>query len=253
METIRRKSKGAQVKRWQYFLVGLGANLVVDGDFGKKTHEATVEFQRKNDLVADGIVGKKTYLEAIKLGYRLPEAMDFPPKPNFRPLSSNSARAAVFGKFKYKSANDGTERIIMLDNWERENIVSVEIPQLRGVTGMVPSGKVRFHRLGAKQLVKLFDDWEKAGLKNHILTWAGSYVPRFIRGSRRTLSNHAFGSAFDINVAWNGLGQVPALVGEKGSVRELVDIANENGFYWGGHFSSPRFDGMHFEVAIVKP
>ena len=70
-----------------------------------------------------------------------------------------------------------------------------------------------------------------------------------MRGSRTTLSNYAWGTAFDINVPWNARGTVPALCGEKGSVRELVAIANEHGFYWGGHFS--RRDGMHFEVARV--
>ena len=72
-------------------------------------------------------------------------------------------------------------------------------------------------------------------------------MPRFVRGSRTILSNHSFGTAFDINVPWNLLGSVPALVGQKGSVRELVPIANQNGFYWGGHF--PRKDGMHFSIA----
>jgi hypothetical protein len=61
------------------------------------------------------------------------------------------------------------------------------------------------------------------------------------------LSNHAFGSAFDINAGQNGLGRIPAAVGAYGSVRELVPIAHRFGFYWGGHFS--RADGMHFEVA----
>ena len=56
-------------------------------------------------------------------------------------------------------------------------------------------------------------------------------------------------TAFDINYAWNRLGALPALRGEKGSVRELVAIAHQHGFYWGGHFS--RRDGMHFEVARV--
>jgi hypothetical protein len=32
-------------------------------------------------------------------------------------------------------------------------------------------------------------------------------------------------------------------------VRELVEIANEWGFYWGGHFT--RKDGMHFEIAKI--
>ena len=250
METIKKGSKGAQVKRWQFFLIGQGANMVADSDFGPKTHSETVDFQKKQRLVADGIVGKNTYLQAFKLGFRLPEALDFPDKPKFKPLSGNNARAAVFGKFEYKSKGDGTEAIEILGDWERKNIVAVAIPQLVGVSGMLPSGKVRFHKLAAKQLEQLFKDWEKAGMIDQILTYAGSYVPRFIRGSRRTLSNHAFGSAFDINVAWNGLGQVPAFLGEKGCVREMVEIANKNGFYWGGHFS--RKDGMHFEVAVLK-
>jgi hypothetical protein len=78
-----------------------------------------------------------------------------------------------------------------------------------------------------------------------VLTWDGSFVPRFIRGSRTTLSNHAFGTAFDINCGYNRLGTIPALLGNKGYVRELVELANEHGFYWGGHFASPRSDGMH--------
>ena len=53
-----------------------------------------------------------------------------------------------------------------------------------------------------------------------------------------------------MNLEWNKLNVVPALVGAQGSVRELVSLANEHGFYWGGHFAS-RLDGMHFECAKV--
>jgi len=70
-----------------------------------------------------------------------------------------------------------------------------------------------------------------------------------MRGSTN-LSRHAWGTAFDINVPWNGLNVVPPRVGDKGSVRELVTIANKHGFYWGGHFG--RLDGMHFEIAVLK-
>ena len=82
-----------------------------------------------------------------------------------------------------------------------------------------------------------------------VLTWAGSWVPRYIRGSRSRLSNHAWGTAFDINVPWNGLRRTPAFKGQKGSVRELVLIAAKLGFYWGGWFT--RKDGMHFEVSKI--
>ncbi|MBI1225331.1 MAG: peptidoglycan-binding protein [Bacteroidetes bacterium] len=251
METIKLGSKSPQVKNWQYFLIGLGNNhIVADGDFGPKTHAATLKFQEANGLVADGIVGPKSYLAAFKAGYHLKEAYEYPSKPGFKPLVGNSARAKIFGNFKFRSAGDGTEAIVITDGWADKNIVRVDIPQLHGMKNVPPSGKIQFHRLGAKQLQSLFNDWEKADLIKNILTYEGSYVPRYVRGSRTTLSNHSFGTAFDINYAWNKLGQVPALVGQKGSVRELVAIANKNGFYWGGHFS--RMDGMHFEVAVVK-
>jgi hypothetical protein len=110
---------------------------------------------------------------------------------------------------------------------------------------------MRFHKLAAAQLTGLWTDWDNAGLLNRILTFDGAFVARFIRGSTTTLSNHAFGTAFDINAAENPLGARPALVGQRGSTRELVSIANKWGFYWGGHFGS-RPDGMHFEIAFLK-
>jgi hypothetical protein len=250
METIKKGSKGPQVKRWQYFLVGQGARITADGDFGEKTHHATIAFQQKNGLSADGVVGKQTYIKSFKLGYRLQEAFDYPAKPAFKALVGNRARASHFGKFKYKSAGKDVDEIIILDDWEKNNIVTLEIPQLKGVKGC-ESGKVRFHKKAARQLQQLFEDWEKAGLMGLIFSWDGAFYPRFVRGSRRALSNHSYGTAFDINAAWNGLGVVPPLVGENGSVRELVELANKNGFFWGGHFSS-RLDGMHFEVAELK-
>jgi hypothetical protein len=92
----------------------------------------------------------------------------------------------------------------------------------------------------------LLEDWDRQGLLGLILTWDGDYYPRFIRGSRTNLSNHSYGSAFDINREYNRLGATPALAGERGSVRELVQLANKHGFYWGGHYNH-RKDGMHFE------
>ena len=75
-------------------------------------------------------------------------------------------------------------------------------------------------------------------------------MARRVRGSATKLSNHAFGAALDINYAWNKLGHIPALIGSRGSLRELVPIANQLGFYWGGHYAG-RKDGMHFEVAKI--
>ena len=52
-------------------------------------------------------------------------------------------------------------------------------------------------------------------------------------------------------VANNPLGAEPAYPKQKGCVFDLVPLAHEHGFYWGGHFASRR-DGMHFEIAEVR-
>lgn len=56
MNTIRKGSKGAEVKALQTKL-----NLVADGIFGPLTEEAVMAFQRANGLTPDGIVGPKTW------------------------------------------------------------------------------------------------------------------------------------------------------------------------------------------------
>ena len=182
----------------------------------------------------------------------VPPQTDWPPPPSFDPLVGNEALWEVFGKFSYVAnpLRHNEEHITVTDNWVEENIVSVNIPQLASVKD--GSTIVAFHKKAKDQLQKLWNDWESAGLIHLVKTWNGSYDPRFRRGSSTILSNHAFGSAFDINAKWNELGEIPALVGEKGCVRELVQIANDNGFYWGGHFPIDFLDGMHFEVAVLK-
>ncbi len=178
-----------------------------------------------------------------------------PPAPGFPPLVSTADRQRVFGAFRFQPAPvpGNPEAIRILDGWAEANIVRVTIPQLVGVEGAPRDGAVWFHKAASAQLVNLFQAWDDAGLIHLVETWAGSFVPRFIRGSRTALSNHAFGTAFDINAAWNGLGAMPARAGSHGSVRELVPLANEFGFFWGGHYTRRR-DGMHFEVAkILNP
>lgn len=256
LKLIRINSQGPLVTSWQFFLLGQGLyHGPADGNFDKDVQSATIEFQRRHNLEPDGIVGNKTFGVAMQFGFSgiLDErddrsGPDFPKPPSFQPLVSNEQRAAIFGKFSFvpDPLPNNKENIKVTDNWVNQNIVTASVPQLISIKG---SQKVQFHKVAAAQLEKLWKDWEDAGLLPLVLTWGGSYVPRFIRGSRTTLSNHSFGSAFDINVAWNHLGTVPALVGQKGSVRELVQLANENGFYWGGHFT--RKDGMHFEVARI--
>jgi peptidoglycan hydrolase-like protein with peptidoglycan-binding domain len=261
LRALRAGSQGDLVRAWQSFLLGQGFDPGgLDGVFGDKTVAATEAFQQRNGVTADGIAGRETIMRAMELGFELIEepALDtsgsnFPPRPDFPPLESTAARQAVFGRFDFvpDPRPDNREHIRILGTWERDNIVNVPIPQLRAALGpRAPTG-MRFHRLAAEQLKELWADWERANLLDRILTFDGAFVPRFIRGSTTVLSNHAFGSAFDINADENPLGARPALVGQRGATRELVPLANKSGFFWGGHFGS-RQDGMHFEIAFLK-
>jgi peptidoglycan hydrolase-like protein with peptidoglycan-binding domain len=260
LQILRKGSEGKEVKRWQNFLIGQGhLRARADGDFGPLTEKATKAFQRSQGQSSDGIVGPKTLGRALLLGFDAGFEDRVEPDsnpvlvgaPSIRPATAKT-RERLFGAFSYEPAptSDNPERIKILDDWENENIQMVTLPQLKGIPvyGTPSSGRLRFHKKAVEQLKALWAAWEEAGVLHHVLTYEGSYNPRFIRGSRETLSNNAYGSAFDINYQWNRLGAVPALEGQEGSVRELVDIANEHGFFWGGHFQG-RPDGMHFEVA----
>ena len=260
IDILRNGSTGPAVTRWQNFLIGQGhLGGEADGDFGDLTERATKAFQRTHDLSSDGIVGPATLGQALRLGFDIGFTDRVAPETNpvlvgeaeLRPATART-RERLFGRFDYEPAPtaQNPETIRILGGWEAANIELLTLPQLQGIPvfGTPSSGRLRFHVKAVAQLKALWAAWEQAGLLARILTFDGAYNPRFVRGSRSTLSNHAFGSAFDINTQWNRLGAIPALEGRTGSVRELVGIANEFGFFWGGHFRG-RPDGMHFEVA----
>lgn len=183
-------------------------------------------------------------------------ATDFPPRPtNLRPLQTQE-RAAEFGTFAYVAdpATFNGDGIRVTDNWVHDNIMSVSIPQLNGKQANghpIQHGTILFHRAGADRLQRLWAAWEAAGLLDRVLSFEGGYAARFIRHTEnrnpRPLSNHSWGTAFDINATQNAFGQEPAQMGQPGCLRELVAIANQHGFFWGGHFNGHK-DGMHFEL-----
>lgn len=261
MEALRLGSKGPLVERWKTYLRGVGIFTgEINDEFDEATVEATEQFQALHRLGVDGVAGNQTLGRAMVDGFEIVES-DSPDKtgPNWPTLPDTlkpmdqASRQALFGSFAFKPAptQGNPEGILILDDWQKDNISTIEVPQLRNVKYAPGNQKIAWNMKAMGQLLGLFAAWEKAGLMPLVLTWGGSWNPRFIRGSKTSLSNHAWGTAFDINVPWNGLGVRPALVGQMGSVRELVPLANEHGFYWGGHFKG-RPDGMHFEVAELR-
>jgi hypothetical protein len=249
MKTLRRGDRDPDddgpVGRWQYFLHGLSEpSLLVDGDFGIVTDAATKRFQSMHALKPDGIVASQTYGKAAQKGFRLVEddPDDFPAKPAFRPMPE-AERIRVFGKIPYQAAPtaDNPERITIERAWTGQNIVSVKPDVL--------TQSILCHRLAAPAFLAFFRAVREAGLDREILSFNGGWSPRFKRGSRTRLSNHAWGTAIDLNAPQNRRGTIPAWPDEKGTVFKIVPIAHAHGIYWGGHF--PTEDGMHFELAQV--
>jgi hypothetical protein len=236
----------AQIKAHQRKLLREGFNPgPVDGIWGSRTEAANAAWEK----------AKGTLLERDDGGdVRVPRggavAADTNPRNAMHPPLSSHERATTFGgPFQWIHAPQpgNRENIRILNNWESANIVTVEVPQLRRVPGNF--SRMRLNKRVADQTVRLWAAWEEAGLLGKILSYEGAYVPRLIRGSTTSLSNHAYGSAFDINYYWNQLNRPPARTGATGSVRELVPLAHQFGFFWGGNFS--RLDGMHFEVCKI--
>jgi hypothetical protein len=200
-------------------------------------------------------------LEDFRTDPRKERFMDLnwmPPQAPFNAITGSNAKEATWGRFEY---SDGSgDAITITDGWDTKNIGSIQLPGLAGIgipveKGTIPSkGSMRFNKKCHKQLLGLWTDWERHGLTKHILTFDGAFVPRYMRKAthvRANLSNHSWGTAFDINAKWNPLGKAPAKFGSEGAVQDMVELGYKWGFYWGGYFGGNRPDGMHFEVAKI--
>lgn len=152
----------------------------------------------------------------------------------------------IAGNVSWSYGSKGS--LVLPSSWVSANIGTVYIPQLDGVPtyGGKFSGNVRFYKRAIPQLKAAFAEVERSGLKDKILFWDGSFVPRLKRGGS-TPSNHTFGTAFDINAQWNGFKQKPAAKGKKGDLHAVAQIFKRFGFTWGGTWQRTP-DGMHFEV-----
>lgn len=272
----------AEVQRWQYFLLRRGISQVgrVDADFGSKSEEATRIFQLQQQLPTNGKVDAATLSAASQYGYTILDSgyyaaragASWPAPPSNLSSPSSSWRNTKFSCFRFvqkqNAYRDRPERIVIKGScdgasadWTQAHIVDLNSSLFSHADGF--RGYFRVHREAREALEELLHQWQADDLLHLVISFAGAFDPRYIFGHNPgnaaqpeikstdagKLSNHAFGSAFDINATWNWIGEVPAFCGRKGSVRELVASANAAGFYWGGHFGGGRIDGMHFELA----
>lgn len=194
---------------------------------------------------------------------------DDPPRPpdlQHHPLSQDPIYGAEFqykwslGERIYHNHNsdDAQYDITILDHkWEQKYITKIlvdEIPILK-------SRPLRFHCRIALQFRAFFRAVALRGDAGMILNSSGTFLPRTLTGHPSRLSNHALGTAIDINdddlkhhqYFHNHRGDPGARRGRKGSVRELADICSDFGIYWGGWYTVKK-DCAHFEaVRVISP
>jgi hypothetical protein len=140
------------------------------------------------------------------------------------------------GSYSYTVIGGG--RIAPQASWVSSHISTETMP----IIGRMTCNTAMFPQLRAALNEVVVDGLASA---IHPGQYAGCYVPRFIAGTT-TLSNHAFGLAFDINVPENQRGTVGQID------RRVVAIFQKWGFTWGGtwHYTDP----MHFELnRLVRP
>jgi hypothetical protein len=172
-----------------------------------------------------GIVGGKASVQRMDAAARF--GLD--PSVAQTALLVGTAADAV-GAFSYTVLGGG--RITPQPAWVASHISTQTLP----IIGAMTCNTVMFPQLRAA-----LEEIRVTGLAGaiHPNQYGGCYVPRFIAGTT-TLSNHAFGLAFDLNVPENQRGTVGRIN------RQVVAIFQRYGFTWGGtwHWTDP----MHFEL-----
>lgn len=115
----------------------------------------------------------------------------------------------------------------------------------RMVTENVGPFKVTGHRLAVKHLREGLAELKTADREVYdALGHVGMLCCRYVRGSKRTISNHSFGLAIDFTL--NGILDSRGDDKVQSGLFRLYGILKKHGFYWGVEFGTE--DAMHFEL-----
>lgn len=185
--------------------------------------------------------------EGGQIAHLKPENAPSFAKESAKPMTRQEMAAAFGDPRLAVNDDDGRPALGVTDAaWVAENLIKVELPQMKGVPGFPASGRIWFHKNAAEPLKAAIAEISQRGLMSRIESFDGTYSPSvpLMAGP----GSHAFGIALDLNAATNRLGTGGAPIGAKGSLIELVPIFEKHGFYWGGRFARP--DPNHFQFGV---
>ena len=140
-----------------------------------------------------------------------------------------------FGEFAANPHSTAAGYLMIDPRWQAEHLATATVPILGSVTC-----NRRFLPVLRASLQAVVDQGLQGLIRRE--DYGGCFAPRLIPGQTgQSLSHHAYGSAIDLNVAANPLGQPPR------QDPRLVRLFARFGLTWGGRWLIP--DGMHFEAS----
>ncbi len=174
-----------------------------------------------------------------------------PPKPAGIESRSPTKDPLYGAEFQYSHVlgaawnKSGTQRFLTITepvDWQAKYIVTVKVPEVPKLNPL------RVHRRVAPQFIAFFKAVAAKGLAGQIVDHNnGSLALRSIDNST-TPSNHAYGTAIDLNTGTNGQHTAGAKRGTPSSLSPLADFCADFGLFWGNWYREARRDPMHFEA-----
>jgi len=205
--TIRRGSKGDDVRRWQAFLLMDGYRIgLADGNFGRKTETATKQFQSKKGLKADGIVGSNTWKfvpnNFIPVLPAIP--VDRPSTNNNKPSIISKPTNLIWPKQDYKSMVEFYGPV-----GENQTKLSLPYPMKLAWDTKITVTRITCHKKCTESFYNIFEKTLKHYGQKEITRlkldmFGGCLNVRRIRGGTNW-STHSWGCACDIDPDRNQL------------------------------------------------
>jgi peptidoglycan hydrolase-like protein with peptidoglycan-binding domain len=251
--TIRRGSKGDDVRRWQAFLLMDGYRIgLADGNFGQKTETATKQFQSKKGLKADGIVGNNTWKFVPNNFIPI-----LPAIPVNKPSSNNNNKPSapskpsnlVWPKQDYNSMVNFYGPV-----GENQTKLTLPYPMKLAWDTNTTLTRITCHKKVAKSLYtilenikKIYGDKEIKRLRLDL--FGGCLNVRKMRGGS-AWSTHSWGCAIDLDPDRNQLrwGKDRASFGRP-EYKEFLDCFEAEG--WVSLLRARNFDAMHMQAALL--